>query len=70
MDKITVTMVKSILADVVDAKDKETASLIYQKFGGEEIVEERYRRRCCLSNTPEVQQAIKEFFGGLHNEAN
>ena len=61
MDAITITMVKSILGDVIDARDRKITSQIYHKPGGKEIVEERYCRQCCLSNTPEVQQAIKEF---------
>ena len=61
MDKKTVEMVKSILKDMVSNKDKEVTSQIYHKFGGKEIVEERYCRQYCLSNTAEVQQAVKEF---------
>lgn len=61
MDKETVAMVKSILEDMVSDKDKKVTSQIYHKFGGREIVEEKYRRQYCLSNTAEVQQAIKEF---------
>jgi len=61
MDKKTITMVKSILEETVKGKHKKVASQIYHKFGGKEIVEERYCRQCCLNDTPEMRQAIKEF---------
>jgi hypothetical protein len=60
MDKKTVAMVKSLLKDIVSDKGKEVTSQIYHKFGGKEIVEERYCRQYCLNNTLEVRQAIKE----------
>ncbi len=61
MDKQTVAMVKSLLEDMISDKDKEVTSQIYHKFGGKEIVEERYCRQYCLSNTIELRQAVKEF---------
>lgn len=61
MDRITISMVKSILKDSIDAKERNTASQIYAKPGGKEIVEERYCGQYCLSNTPEVRQAINEY---------
>jgi len=62
MDTKTVRMVKGLLKGAMKTQDRKVMRQIYHKHGGKDIVEASCQRRYCLRDTPEVREAIKQFF--------
>ena len=61
MDKKMVAGVKRMLNVVVTSHDKKMAKEVYKKGGNKAETVAIIRRKAGLRDTPEVNQAVKEF---------